>query len=354
MRAPLNEYAARAKSARSRVLRYAVLPLAFLVLPIGLASCRAQAASTAEPSGGWQRVETAERPMQRHENGYVAVGDLFYLIGGRGERPVEVFDPATGSWETRATAPLEMHHFQAVEYDGRIYVLGALTGGYPNEDPIPHVYIYDPAADHWSRGPEIPADRRRGAAGVVVHEGRIYLVSGIQNGHSDGHVPWLDAFDPRTGEWEQLPDSPRARDHFHAAVVEGRLYAAGGRRSSAATGEPFQLTIPEVDVYDFASRTWSTLPAAANLPTERAGTAAAVLQARLVVLGGESGSQQPAHAEVEAFDPRTGRWELWPPMLEGRHGTQAIAYDGRIYIAAGSKTRGADEIDSQEVFTPGR
>src|SRR5690606_11629317 len=127
---------------------------------------------------------------------------------------------------------------------------------------------------------------------------------------------------------------------------------AGGRRSSAATGEVFQLTVPEVDVFDFATQRWTTLPAAANLPTPRAGTTTAVLNGELIVIGGESGTQESAHAEVEAFDPATGQWTSLAPLAVGRHATQAIVHDGMIYLAAGSSARGAVEIDSQEVYHP--
>ena len=307
---------------------------------------------SASGQGRWQMIDTAEDPLHRHESAYVKAGNRFYAIGGRGERPVEIFDPATGTWTKGAAAPLEMHHFQAVEFDGKIYVLGALTGSWPREQPIPNVYIYDPATGAWTKGPEIPADRRRGAAGVVVHDGLIYVVAGIQNGHTDGHVAWLDAFNPRTGEWKRLADAPRPRDHFQAGVLDGKIYAAGGRLSSAEPGKGFTQTTPEVDVYDIASGTWSTLPPSANIPTPRAGSTTIVYDGKLVVLGGESGSQEPAHAEVEVFDPATGRWQAWQPMNQGRHGTQAIVHDGRIYVVAGSKMRGADEINTHEVYSP--
>ena len=81
-----------------------------------------------------------------------------------------------------------MHHFQAVVFDNKIYVVGAMTGAYPKEPPLSHVYIYNPAADAWSQGPEVPVDRRRGGAGAVLYNGEIYLVAGITNGHYDGHV----------------------------------------------------------------------------------------------------------------------------------------------------------------------
>lgn len=327
--------------------------LSVAALVTGCAS-RVGLPEAAAGSGHWELLPSSEQPAQRHENGYVRVGDRFYLVGGRGSKPVEIFDPTTGQWSSGATPPVEMHHFQAVEYEGKIYVLGALTGGWPAEPPLPNVYVYDPATDRWSQGPAIPADRRRGAAGAVVHEGEIYLVAGIQNGHTDGHVAWLDAFDPRTGAWRRLPDAPRARDHFQAGVIDGKLYVAGGRLSSALPGQGFTHTVPEVDVYDLRSGAWSTLPAAANLPTPRAGSTTAVLEGRLLVLGGESGTQEPAHAEVEALDPRTGRWTPLARMVQGRHGTQVVVHGGKLYIAAGSRTRGADEINSQEVFTPPR
>ena len=180
----------------------------------------------------------------------------------------------------------------------------------------------------------------------------IYVVAGIQNGHTDGHVSWFDAFDPATGEWTQLPDAPRPRDHFQVAIVDDKLYAIGGRRSSAATGQTFELTVPEVDVYDFTTGEWSTLPAESNLPTERAGTTSVVLNGEILVIGGESAAQQPAHAEVEALNPATGQWRTLAPLNTGRHATQAVEHEGKVYVAAGSRTRGATEINSQEVFTP--
>jgi N-acetylneuraminic acid mutarotase len=331
--------------------------LASLALAATLGACATSnpVPRPAPSPGRWELLQQGERPTRRHENGYVKVGERFYLVGGRGTnpiKPVEIFDPATGAWTAGAAPPVEMHHFQAVEHGGKIYVVGAMTGGYPREPALPVIHIYDPAADRWSTGPEIPADRRRGGAGAVVHDGQIYVVAGIQIGHWSGHVPWFDAFDPRTGRWRRLPDAPRARDHFQAAVIDGKLYAAGGRRSSASTNQTFELTVPEVDVFDFAAGRWTTLPSSANLPTPRAGTTSAVVDGRLLVLGGESAAQQAAHAEVEAYDPLTIRWTTLAPMTVGRHATQAVLHEGKLYIAAGSRTRGATEINSQEVYTP--
>ncbi len=287
----------------------------------------------------------------RHEHGYVKVGDRFYLLGGRRIQPVDIFDPAKGVWTKGAPPPVEIHHFQAIPFENKVYLVGAMTGRFPTEPPLPNVYIYDPAVDTWTTGPEIPADRRRGGAGAVLHNGEIIVIAGITNGHSDGHVTWVDALNLRTGQWRRLPDAPRARDHFHAAIINNKIYVAGGRRSSYATGQTFELTVPEVDVFDLSTNQWSTLPASGNLPTQRAGAAAAVVGGRLLVIGGES-PQPIAHADVESLDPATGRWTALAPLSMGRHATQAIVHDGRIYLASGSRTRGATEVDTQEIYTP--
>lgn len=302
--------------------------------------------------GGNEGAAGAGQPVPRHEHAYVEVGGKFYTLGGRGDRPVQVFDPVSERWSDRAPPPLEIHHFQGVEYDGKIYVVGALTGGFPDETPVPNVYVYDPARDSWEMGPEIPADRRRGSAAAVLYRDRIYVLGGLQHGHRGGNVGWLDVFDPASGSWTPLADAPHGRDHFQAAVIDGKLYAAAGRQSSIERRGPDQLPVVETDVYDLTTGRWTTLPASANVPTPRSGTAAVAFDGRLIVIGGESGSQQAAHDEVEAFDPRTGTWVSLKPLRQGRHATQAIVHDGRIYIAAGSRTRGATEISSQEVYSP--
>jgi N-acetylneuraminic acid mutarotase len=298
----------------------------------------------------WKVLETKNLPEERHENAFVSIGGKFYLVGGRKEKPVEVYDPQTRQWQKKAMVPLEMHHFQAVAHKSEIYVIGAFTGGFPHETPIPDVYIYNPTKDQWRKGGQIPEGRRRGAAGVTVYRDKIYLVSGIMDGHYDGHVPWFDEFDPATGKWRQLPDAPRARDHFQAAVADNKLVVAGGRRSSHKTGQVLNLTVPEVDVYDFKANAWKSMPASQNIPTQRAGCAAVTMGNKVVVIGGES-SQKLAHNQTEAFDVRTNSWQTMAPLQTGRHGTQAILHQNKVFIAAGSANQGGGpELNSMEVL----
>lgn len=314
--------------------------------------------SAADPAAGrqtavgrWRTLVTEGTVHQRHECGYIKCADKIYLIGGRGNRPVNVFDPTTQVWTTAAPAPIELHHFQPVVFKERIYVLGALTGPYPNETPVPHIWIYDPLDDTWTKGPPIPEQRRRGGCGVVAYDGKIFMVCGIRDGHRGDHKQWLDEFDPVTGQWRILPDAPRARDHFQAVAIGDKLYAAGGRNTSQRTNQVFELTIKEVDVYDFTAGKWSTLPSPEqDIPTPRAGTAAIEFGGELVIIGGESG-QPEAHNEVEAFDPQTGSWRKLAQLEQGRHGTGAGVFGDRIFVSAGSGNRGGGpELNTTECY----
>ena len=310
-------------------------------------------APTSDPAAstdsGWRAVKATDgsRPTARHEAAFIGLNERYYLLGGRGIKPVDIYDPATQQWSEGASSPVEIHHFQPVVYDGKIHLLGAMTGGYPGETPLPEIHFYDPATDTWSTGATIPPDRRRGGAGAVVHDGKIYLVCGITDGHRGGHVAWLDAYDPATGAWTRLADAPRPRDHFQAVVHDNKLYALAGRTTVAATN-PFANTIGAVDVYDFATDSWSTLPD--TLPTHRAGNAAISLDDDILVLGGES-LQLVAHSEVEALNPTTGTWRTLDSLSRGRHGTGVIHHNGRLVMASGCGNHGGEpELDDMIVL----
>lgn len=307
---------------------------------------------TAGSAGAWASIiPSSGAPTARHEASYVQAGNKFYLLGGRRIKPVQVFDPGNKTWVNKVSTPIELHHFQAISIDGLIYVVGAFTGSYPHEKPVPNLYIYNPATNKWITGATIPSARRRGSAGVVVYNKKIYMVGGIKDGHWSGHVNWFDEYNPATNTWRTLPNAPRARDHFQAAVVNGKLYLAGGRRSSASTNQTFELTVPQVDVFDFTAFKWTSLPSSSNIPTQRAGTASAVIGNELLIIGGESGSQLAAHKHTEALNVTTNTWRRLADLKQGRHGTQAIVSNNNIYLAAGCGNRGGTpELNTQEVF----
>ncbi|SDL10100.1 Por secretion system C-terminal sorting domain-containing protein [Catalinimonas alkaloidigena] len=317
----------------------------------------------AQSAGTWYPVDVnGVNPEKRHESSFVEVNGKFYLIGGRGTRTVQVYDPQTQQWSNAQTSTNNIHHFQAVAYQGKIYIFNALQGNGPDEDPVTNVLMYDPVADQMTTGAAVPTHRQRGGGGVVLYQGKFYLVAGNRNGHraflDDGVTPanvaWFDSYDPATNQWATLPDAPHARDHFHAAVIGDKLYVAGGRRSRDGTSDGiWKDTEAAVDVYDFAQNRWlNTGESPQNLPTQRAGAAVVVIGSELLVIGGEidNAPSNLALKTTEALNPLNGTWRALANLNLGRHASQAILYNGDVYLPAGSKTKGGTEITYAETF----
>ena len=332
-----------------------LLPIFFFIISLHFA-CQQEKLpepiSKAAIEGAWQPLISADnsQAVARHEAAFVKIDSFLLLLGGRGIRPVSIYNVNTQKWTTGAKPPIELHHFQPVVYNNKVYILGALTGGYPSETPVPHLYIYDPLQNEWQQGAAIPAQRQRGSAGVALHEGLIYMSCGIKNGHIGDHKKWLDSYNPATGEWTVLPDAPRERDHFQAVITEGKLYLIAGRQSHAPKAV-FSHTIKEVDVYDIQQKKWRTTKN--PLPTLRAGNIATLYNKEILIMGGESDTQEMAHDEVEAFHVGDERWRTYPPLVNGRHGTGAVHIDDKIVVVSGCGKRGGNpELTSMEAYLP--
>ncbi len=299
----------------------------------------------------WTTLETTGEMDPREEGAFMACKGKFYLMGGLGMKPVNIFDPETGVWTRGAVPPVEMHHFQAVRNGEEIYVLGAFTGTYPKVSPLDHVYIYNTVKDQWRKGDPIPEGRLRGSAGVVAYRGMIYMICGTEDLNKGIYTNWVDRYDPKTGKWKKMADAPRTRDHFHAGIINGKIYAAGGRNTFLHSMELKDQTIAEVDVYEIETGKWKTLPPSQNLPTQRAGCTTVSIMDHLLVIGGESNAQEDAYGIVEAFDVERGEWEHWGSLKTGRHGTQAFMCVGTVFVASGSALRdGGNDLASIEML----
>jgi N-acetylneuraminic acid mutarotase len=300
----------------------------------------------------WLPIEAKGDVVGRHENGFVAFKDKFYLIGGRGVNPVNVFDPKNNTWETKSKSPMEIHHFQAVVYGDAIYLVGAMTGGYPKELPLDCIWKYYPETDKWEKGDEIPVARRRGGSGAVVYNDKIYIACGIKFGHTSGTTNMFDSYDLKTGKWEMLTDAPHIRDHFPAIVANDKMYCIGGRNTSVHHHGNFAAffneTSPKVDYYDFKEGKWYTLKEPLPVPT--AGGGLVKIDDRLLYIGGE-GSQPQAYSNTQCLDLNTAKWTQLAQMHTARHGSGAVLYNNEIFLAAGSPNRGGGNLSTIDKFT---
>ena len=188
----------------------------------------------------------------------------------------------------------------------------------------------------------MPAARARGGGGTPLYNGKLYVAGGLQDdasgtGHDGVSLNLFDVYDPAPGTWTPLPNMPRPRDHFHAAVVGDKFYAIAGRQG--AIPDFFNAVIPAVDVYDFTSR--DMVDAAGSVEHADASRSSRRRGPRQRDHRHRRRGQRQAWNTVEAFDTTTGTWRTLPPMPTARHGIQAAVCNGGIYIAAGRSRRAA-------------
>ncbi len=296
----------------------------------------------------WQPLQSRDGSVltARHEAAGVVVGDAIYLIGGRGNRPVERYSVTRGQWENLGLAPLELHHVQPVVLGTDIVLAGAFTCCYPEEKIVAEMHVFDTLTDTWRVGDSMPVDRLRGSTAAVAHQGRLYLLGGNTRGHSGGAVAWFDEYDPATGNWRRLPDAPNARDHFSAVMIGNALVAAAGRQSSMPN--PADNPVQAVDIYDFDSGLWRSV---STIPTPRAGAVAVAHGQDVIIAGGEINTSSVALNVVEAYDIVADQWRTLSPMSSGRHGSGGGVIDNRLLMLSGaSHIGGSHETGDAEML----
>src|SRR6185503_20388363 len=178
-----------------------------------------------------------------------------------------------------ATRPYLGRYHAAEVVDAKLYLIGGLGGGSEGR-----VQIYDPVANTWTTGADLPW--RGGAVGTAVISGKIYAAGGLTTGATASNCA---QYDPATDEWTTKAPMPQGRSHAASGTDGTKLFVFGGRRG-------LDLVINGLDsvmVYEPAADSWtwsgdsdSTL---APLPEARSGMGKAVyLRGEFYVFGGEA------------------------------------------------------------------
>lgn len=301
----------------------------------GIARRTYKATPTEPPTtGAW--TQGAPMPTPRSDAASAVVDGKIYVIGGllaSGESTdtVEVYDPATDTWET--LAPLQgFDHAMAATVGGKIYVIGGHSSS--GDQISPTTNEYDPATGVRGDRAAMPEPRAAGAA-ATLGDGRIYVVGGY--GPDAGAVLM---YDPEKDTWEAKPATATPREQLTAQAAGQVIYAIGGLAD--------RQTLSKLEVYSPAANTWLGL---GPMPTARSALASAVLRNRIHVLGGADGTGA-ALATHEVYNPDLSTWSPAPPMATARHGLAVQVVGDKLYAIGGAT--GADGAASAlvEIFTP--
>src|SRR5207249_4942115 len=146
---------------------------------------------------------------------------------------------------------------------------------------IADVYRYDTKRNTWSKLTTLP-DGARGGAAVAVIGDALYVAGGARprpGETTSDTVSSLEIFDLRRGTWSQGPNLPTARTHVGGVALGGYFYVLGGSSIAGFGGELLRT----VERYDPRTSQWQMMP---DMPRVHWAFGVTTLGAKIVVLGG--------------------------------------------------------------------
>jgi kelch-like protein 17 (actinfilin)/kelch-like protein 20 len=165
------------------------------------------------------------------------------------------------------------------------------------------VEYYEASTNVWTAA--APMRVARNKAGAAVLNGRLYVAGGSSgNTVTSNHLRSVERYDPSTNSWETVAPMSTTRRGFVVAELDGKLYAVGGIVEGGSTDS--------VERYDPATNAWEPV---APMQQVRQYLSAAVLDGKLYVAGGINEGKL---ASVERYDPSTNVWEAVTSMTTGR------------------------------------
>jgi hypothetical protein len=314
--------------------------------PCDPATSEFRAFGPAPSSPPWRRERPS--PADSPEAGAATVGDSAYLVGGQDAEGTSAdlwrFDGATGRFERGPDAPETIDHAVVAAHGDDVVVASGYIGG---TDATNRTWSYDTRTKRWRELPSMRVARGAAAGGVVGD--RLYVVGGTPVfGDEDDPIASLEIYDFEEDRWLPGPDVPTARHHVAAAVLDGKLYVAGGRRVG-------DLSLDAFEVFDPATGRWSSLP---PLPHGLGAPALSAAGGRLVLTGGgddtnwrEGGGWTTG--AVWAYDPGSSRWVRLPDLRTPRHGHASTAIGDRVYVFRGAPCAGYGLTAETESLGPG-
>ena len=239
---------------------------------------------------------------------------IVYVLGGfqdetgngdiRTGWPTLRYNVATNSWF--GTGP-SVH---AADLNGvgkignKLYLTGGFNSG-EDDANIAHIwnrtYAYNVSTQTLSRRADMPLAAHGGVSGVI--QNRLYVLLGRCSGQADdpGHCDTgtfdrltraLYRYDPTANSWISRRSAPHYHYHGAAAVLNDKLYVVGGVSGTTK--------LADLDVYDPATNQWQTKT---PIPTPGTQLFGAAMLGRFYVISWSAGN-----IKFYSYDPATNRW----------------------------------------------
>jgi hypothetical protein len=195
---------------RLRHATLAVVALALLTAPV-----------MAVTIDTWE--QNTDYPVLMAEQSGADLNGVHYVIGGDSfatgevEETVRYYDAATQTWQQAPSMQTPRRLAGAAEHNNDLWVIGGYTGGL-SDTGTTSVEVYDPGTDSWTSRANVPLTADGATAAVA--NGTLYVLD------DDGDmVSWNES----STSWESEPTNPLTRGVSASATgYNGDLYVSGG------------------------------------------------------------------------------------------------------------------------------
>lgn len=290
----------------------------------------------AAPSFTW--TNGAPSPLARFEaSGAVIAGELWVMGGFTSSslavtRRIDIYDPQADSWRPGPDLPGAETHMAVVTVGSDILVAGGFGGDFTLDTrTTADVWRYGAATSTWTSGPALPT---AGAAFAWALVGtNLHIASGLGSDGAndvDVHYVWDTA---GAATWTMAARFPFARNHGGGAAAGGLFYAIAGR----TRWDEIAGALLFVNAFDPATGAWTTRAPIPSARSEIGASTSTLPDGRILVVGGSLPGIVPS-ADVLIYDPVSDAWSAFDALPEPRKGAVAFAIDRRIIVTTGSPT----------------
>lgn len=241
--------------------------------------------------------------------------------------------------------PAPVASFGATVCDGYLYVYGGHAGETHSYDTKSVLGTFHRLKrDGGTRWEELPGGPIAQGMNLVTHAGKVYRVGGMQpknqpGDKADNHsLTDCARFDPAKKLWEPLPPLPAGRSSHDVAVVGDKLVVVGGWQMKGKGEKSVWHDTTLILDLGTATPKWESVPQ----PFQRRALTATAAGSKVYVIGG-LGAEGKA---TEVFDVATRTWSTGPALpLEGKKAMSfspaAATVNGRVVVntAAGAMYR---------------
>lgn len=239
--------------------------------------------------------------------------------------------------------PKAVSSFGAVATDGYAYVYGGHSGKTHNYSTETTVGTFHRLKlDNGTKWEELPGGPQMQGLALVAHNGKVIRVGGMQPRNKPGNptdnvsLASVARYDARANKWEDLPTLPAPRSSHDAVVVGNTLVVAGGWQMNGAGKEPEWFdTVLLLDLAKPGAK-WESVPQ----PFKRRALTMAELGGKVYVIAGLTEDGNTSH-EVNIFDPATRKWTTGPEIPGERmngFSPAAVVIDKTLYVSPADGT----------------